>query len=97
MSQTTKIILGVILNRVRSKIRPEISEEQFGFVPERGNRDSIFTFRVLAERVIEVQKDFYVSCVHYEQAFDKVLHQQLFEILEELGLNGKYLRLINSV
>ena len=56
VSQTTKILLGVILNRVRSKIRPAISEEQFGFVSGRGTRNDIFMFRVLAERVIELQK-----------------------------------------
>ena len=89
MSQMTKMLLRVILNRVRSKIRPAISEEQFGFVPGRGTRNAIFTFRVLAERVIEVQKDLYVCFVDYEKAFDKVRHPDLFEILEELGLDGK--------
>ena len=32
MSQITKILLRVILTRIRNKIRPQISEEQYGFV-----------------------------------------------------------------
>ena len=85
------------LNRVRTKIRPAISEEQFGFVQGRGTRNAIFTFRVLAERVIEVQKDLYICFVDYEKAFDKVRHQDLLEMLQEIGLDGKDLRLIKNL
>ena len=35
MSQITKILLRVILKRIRVKIRPQIGEEQFGFVAGR--------------------------------------------------------------
>ena len=62
MSQITKILLRVILSRVRSKIRPEISEEQFGFVAWKGTQNAIYSFRVLSERVTEVQKDLYLFC-----------------------------------
>ena len=31
-SQVTKILLRVVLTRIRNKIRPQISEEQYGFV-----------------------------------------------------------------
>ena len=52
---------------------------------------------MLAERVIEVQKDLYVCFVDYEKAFNKVRHQDLFELLEEQGLDGKDLRLMKNL
>ena len=97
MSQITKIILRVILARIRSKIRPQISDEQFGFVPKKGTGNALFTLRVLAERALEVQKDLYVCFVDYEKAFDKVRHKDLFNILNELELDGKDLRLMKNL
>ena len=44
-----------------------------------------------------MQKDLYICFVDYEKAFDKVRHQDLLEILEEQGLDGKDLRLIKNL
>ena len=57
MSHITKIILRVILIRARSKVRPEISEEQYGFMEDRGTRNAIFMMRSIAERAIEMQRE----------------------------------------
>ena len=83
MSQITKIILRVVLERIRNKIRPQISEEQFGFVRGKGTRDAIFVLRMVAEITIEVNKDIFLCFVDYEEAFDKVEHDSLIEILEK--------------
>ena len=97
MSHITKILLRVILKRIRSKIRPQISDEQFGFVAEKGTSNALFTLRILTERAIEVQKDIFTCFVDYEKAFDKVRHQELFKILNDLDLDGKDLRLIRNL
>ena len=97
MSQITKIMLRVILRRIRAKLRPQISQQQFGFVAGKGTRNAIFALRVLAERAIDVQKDLYVCFVDYEKAFDKVRHQDLFNILNDIGLDGKDLRLLEKL
>ena len=36
MSHVTKILLRIVMMRVRNKIRPEIAEEQCGFVEGKG-------------------------------------------------------------
>ena len=59
--------------------------------------NAIFSFRVPSENVLQVQKDLYVCIVDYERAFDKVRHQDLFEILEEIGVDGKDLRLMKNL
>ena len=60
------------LTGIRLKIRPQISQKQFGFVAGKGTRNAVFTLRVLVERAIYVQKDLYICFVDYEKAFDKV-------------------------
>ena len=97
MSQITKILLRIVLKRIRGKIRPQISDEQFGFVAGKGTNNALFTLRVLTERAIEVQKDVFACFVDYEKAFDKVKHLNLFDMLKNLDLDGKDLRLLRNL
>ena len=97
MNHITKILLKVILNRIRNKILPEISNEQCGFMKGKGTRNAIFILRSLMERVIEVNKKLYICFVDFEKAFDKVKHEDLIKMLEELELDGKDLRLIKNL
>src|SRR5215469_3776404 len=60
MSQVTKILLRVVLSRIRNKIRPQISKEQYGFVKGKGTRNSIFVLRNLAEKTLKVNQDLYL-------------------------------------
>ena len=97
ISQVTKILLRVILKRIRSKIQPEISDEQFGFVSGKGTRNAIFCLRTIAERSIEVQKNLYICFVDYEKAFDKVKHEEMLKLLRDINVDGKDLRLIQNL
>ena len=67
----TKVMLRVLMNRMRNKILPEISETQFGFMTDKGTRNAIFSLRTLMERAIEVQNDLYLCFIDYAEAFDK--------------------------
>ena len=82
---------------MRKSLRPEISKTQFGFVPDKGTRNAIFTLSVLMERCIEVGKDLYLCFIDYSKAFDKVKHEELLVILENLDIDGKDLRLIRNL
>ena len=70
MSHITKLILRIIMNRARSRIRPEIGKEQCGFVQDAGKRNAIFIIRILSERAIEMQKDLFLCFVDYTKAFE---------------------------
>lgn len=97
MSHVTKLLLRVLLNRMRKSLRPEISRTQFGFVPGKGTRNAIFTLSMLMERCIEVQQDLFICFIDYSKAFDKVRHDELFGILEDLDIDGKDLRIIRNL
>ena len=60
MSHITKVILRVIMMRARRCTKPEIRQEQCGFVEDTGTRNAIFIVRTLCERAIEVQHDLYL-------------------------------------
>ena len=47
MSHIAKVILRVIMLRVRRCTKPEISQEQYGFVEDTGTRNAIFIVRTM--------------------------------------------------
>ena len=89
MSHITKVLLRVLMLRMRKSLRPEIAKTQFDFVPDKGTRNAIFTLSMLMERCIEVQKDLYIYFIDYSKAFDKVKHEKLFEMLNQLDIDGE--------
>ena len=97
MSHIIKIILKVIMQRARSKIKTEIRKEQCGFVEDSGTRNAIWMVRMLSERAIEMQKDLYMCFIDYTKAFDKVQHEELFKMLQSLDIDGKDIRLLRNL
>ncbi|XP_042883267.1 uncharacterized protein LOC122260182 [Penaeus japonicus] len=97
MSHIIKIILRIIMERARSRIRPEIGNVQYGFVQDAGPRNAIWMVRMLSERAIEMQKDLFMCFIDYTKAFDKVQHEELLRLLQGLDLDGKDIRLIRNL
>ena len=97
MSHVTKILLRILMMRARKIIKPEIAEEQCGFVEGKGTTNAIYILRTLIERSLEVQKDVYLCFIDYTKAFDRVKHCDLLNQLENLNLDGKYLRIIKNL
>ena len=97
MIHLTKLLLQIIMNRLKGILENDISEEQFGFMKEKGTRDAIFNFRVLCERAIDVQRKVYVIFLDYEKAFDRVNHNKLMECLRRCGVDGKECNIIQNL
>ena len=89
MDHITKILLRIILKRIRSKIRPNISDEQIGFVSDKGTSNALFSLRVLTEKALELQKYVSTCFVYFEKSFGKVRHVELFKMLKEAGMDGR--------
>ena len=62
MSLVTKVIFRVIIPRIRNKIHPEISTEQYGFMNDKETKNAIFVLRMLSERAIQMQQTMYLLC-----------------------------------
>ena len=97
MSHTLKLLLKIVPERCRSKIRPEIGQCQYGFMPDKGTRNAIFTLRMLSERSIQHQQNIYICFIDYKKAFDRVRHKRLFEMLKDVGLDEKDQRIIYNL
>ena len=81
MSHTLKLLLKIVLERCRARIRPEIPMCQFGFMPDRCTRNAIYVIRMLSECNIEHQQNIYACFIDYKKAFDRVRHKNLFKLL----------------
>ena len=79
MSHITKILLRVCINRMRTKINFEISEEQYGFQPDKGTRNAIYIMRMISERAIEMQNPIFICFVDFKKAFDRVKHDVILK------------------
>ena len=97
MSHVMRVILKVIHSRIERKIDEQIAEEQYGFRSGRGTREAIFNLRIITERAMEVNQDIYLCFIDYEKAFDKVRHEDLMQMLIDIGLDGKDLRVIRNL
>ena len=97
MCHVTKLVLRVIMNRIRGRTLSEISEVQYGFMPDRGTRNAIFVLRRLVERMMEKQKDVYVFFIDYSKAFDTVKHEPLIELLQSLDIDPQYVKLLANL
>ena len=82
---------------MRKKIRPEISEEQFEFVTDRGTRNATFPLNMLVERSTDVQKVISLCYIDYSKAFGEVRHGDLFAILVSLNIDAKDLRILRNL
>ena len=86
MSHATKLVLRVLINRLRAKSHMEISQVQYGFMPDRGTRNAIVVLRRLVEHSIQKQKDAFTCLIDYSKAFETVKHASLFELHSSLDI-----------
>ncbi|GFO40407.1 RNA-directed DNA polymerase from mobile element jockey-like [Plakobranchus ocellatus] len=87
MSHITKILLKIIMLRIRNKIKPEIAEEQCGFVEDKGTSNAMYILRTLIERALEAQKDEYLCFIDYTKAFDRVRLDEIITQLKQLNID----------
>ena len=50
----------------------DISQVQYGFMPDRGTQNAIIVLRRLVERSIQKQKDVFTCFIYYSKAFNTV-------------------------
>ena len=97
MSHITKILICIIMFRMKKVIHNENSWEQFGFRKNKGTRNAIFVMRSIAKRNIQMQQDIYAAFIDYEKAFDRVKHIEIMKDLQEMGIDGKDIRVLKNL
>ena len=94
ISHVTKVILIVILKRNEKTIDQEIEETQSGFSSGVGTREGILNLRLILDKYLEVKQNVFVCYIDYENAFDRVYHDQLMSKLKSCDIDAMDLRMI---
>ncbi|KAI5707314.1 hypothetical protein M8J77_000030 [Diaphorina citri] len=97
MCHVLKILLKIIQQRTYMKIEEKMSNSQFGFRNGLGTREALFSIQVLIQKLRNNDNDAYICFIDFEKAFDKLKHDKLIEILENIGLEEKDIRLIKTL
>ena len=79
-------MLKILQARLQQYMNFELSDVQGGFRKGRGTRDQIANIRWIMEKAKEFQKNIYFCFIDYAKAFDCVDRNQLWKILEEMGM-----------
>ena len=80
-------MLKVILNRLKSQAEKIIAEEQAGFRAGRSTTEQIFNLRILCEKYLQYQQDFYHVFVDFKKAFDRVWHAALWATMKKYNIS----------
>ena len=72
--------------RLQQHMNHELPDVQAGFRKGRGARDQIADICWIIKKVREFQKDIYFCIIDYAKAFDCVDHNNLRQILKEMGI-----------
>ena len=75
----------------------ELTDIQARFRKGRGTRDQIANICWIMEKAREFQKNIYFCFIDYVKAFDCVDHNQLWEILQEMGIPDHLICLLRNL
>ena len=86
ISHASKVITKILQARLQQYVNRELPDVQAGFRKGRGTRDQIANICWIVKKAREFQKNIYLCFIDYAKAFDCVDHNNLWEILQEIGI-----------
>ena len=79
-------MLKILQARLQQYVNRELPDVQAGFRKGRGTRDQIANIHCIILKARKFQKNIYFCFIDYAKAFDCVDHNQLWKILQEIGI-----------
>ena len=79
-------MLKILQDRLQQYVNHELPDVQAGFRKGRGTRDQSANIGWIMEKARVFQKNIYFCFIDYAKDFDCVHHNQLWEILREMGI-----------
>ena len=73
----SKVMLGILQERLQQYVNCELPDVQAGFRKGRGTRGQIANICWIIKKAREFQKNFYFCFMDYAKAFDRVGHNKL--------------------
>ncbi|CAH2293552.1 Hypothetical predicted protein [Pelobates cultripes] len=97
ISHASKVMFKILQARLKQYMDRELSDVQAGFCRGRGTRDQIANVRWKLEKAREFQKNIYFSLIDYSKAFDSVDHNNMWQVLKEMGVPDHLIRLLRNL
>ena len=97
ISHSSKILLKIIARRMKMKLSEEIAEELCGFRPGRGTRNQILNLKMIIEKNRERGNDLFLCFIDYAKAFDTVVHEALWNDMQEMGFPTHIILLLKTM
>ena len=85
-THSSKEVLKVLQARLQQYMNRELSDVQAGFRKGRGTRDQIANICWIIVKARGFTKNIYFCFIEYAKAFDCVDHNELWKILQEMGI-----------
>ena len=97
ISHASKLMLKILQARLQQYVNRELPDVQAGFRKGTGTRDQIANIRWIMENAREFQKKIYFCFIDYAKAFDRVDHNKLWKILQEVGIPDHLICLLRNL
>ena len=90
-------MLKILQDRLQQYVNHELPDVQTGFRKGKGTRVQIANICWITEKAREFQKNIYFCFIGYEKAFDYVGHNELWKILQEMGISDHLTCLLRNL
>ena len=90
-------MLKILQARLQQYVNCELPDVQAGFRKGSGTRDQIANIFWIIEKAREFQKNIYLRFIDYAKAFDCVVHNKLWKILQEMGISDHLTCLLRNL
>ena len=86
ISHTSIVMLKILQDRLQQYVNRELSDVQASFRKGGGSRNQIANIHWIIKKAREFQKNIYFCFIDYAKASDCVNHNELWKILQEIGI-----------
>ena len=97
ISHASKVMIKILQARLQQYVNCEIPDVQAGFRKGRGTRDQKTNIRWITEKAREFQKNINFCFIDYVKAFECVDHNELWKILNEMGISDHLTCLLRNL
>ena len=87
----------IVMGDFNARVGKKILEEQGAFRKKRSCTDQLFTVRMLSQKIIEKNKSMIMVCVDLEKAYDNVIRELMWQVMDEYGIRGSLAKAVKSM